>query len=134
MTGPGHDAPAPDAPAKAETWDALLERHTPDVQRAAHAIAGVVMTELPGAVVRFDPGNALLAFGTSGGMRDLVFALIPHARWVNLQLADGAILPDPDGLIEGTGRRIRHVKIHSADEADSDAVREIVRAEVATRR
>ena len=40
-------------------------------------------------------------------MRDLLFAIIPHAGWVNLQLADGALLPNPDGRIEGTGKRIR---------------------------
>ena len=65
----------------------------------------------PTSVVQFDPGNGLLAFGRSMQMRDLLFALIPHAGWVNLQLADGALLPNPDGLIEGTGKRIRHVKV-----------------------
>ena len=50
-------------------------------------------------------------------MRDLLFALIPHAGWVNLQLADGALLPNPDGLIEGTGKRIRHVKVRSMSAA-----------------
>ena len=28
-------------------------------------------------------------------MRDLLFAIIPHEAHVNLQLADGADLPDP---------------------------------------
>ena len=55
----------------------------------------VIREELPEVVVHFDPGNGLLAFGTSMKMRDLLFALIPHAGWLNLQLADGATLPDP---------------------------------------
>jgi hypothetical protein len=117
-----------------ETWDALLGARSPEVQAAARAIAGVVMAELPDAVVHFDRGNGLLAIGSSSAMRDLLFALIPHTSWVNLQLADGAVLPDPDGLIEGTGKRIRHVKIRSADAATSDAVRDIVRAQLAARR
>jgi hypothetical protein len=118
---------------KPETWDALLEQRSPEVQAAAHAIAGVVMAEFADAVVHFDRGDGLLAVGRTSAMSDLLFALIPHGRWVNLQLADGAVLPDPAGLIEGTGKRIRHVKIHSADLAASDAVREIVRAQVAAR-
>ncbi len=50
-------------------------------------------------------------------MRDLLFAIIPHKSCVNLQLADGAELPDPDGRIEGTGKRIRHVKVRSVEDA-----------------
>ena len=120
-------------PSKPETWDEVLERHTPEIQAAAHAMLGLLLEELPDAVVRFDRGNGLLAVGSGSGMRDLLFALIPHAGWLNLQLADGALLPDPDGLIEGTGKRIRHVKIRSADAAGSAAVRSVVRAEVAAR-
>ena len=119
---------------KAETWDALLERRTPEVQAAARALVGVVLAEAVGAVVHFDRGDGLLAIGTSSAMRDLLFALIPHTNWVNLQLADGAILPDPHGLIEGTGKRIRHVKVRSAEAAEAPALREVVRAQVAARR
>lgn len=120
-------------PLKPETWDDVLARHTPEIQAAAHAMLGVLLEELPDAVVRFDRGNGLLAVGTGSGMRDLLFALIPHAGWLNLQLADGADLPNPDGLIEGTGKRIRHVKIRSAEAAGSPAVRAAVQAEVAAR-
>ena len=120
-------------PAKPETWDEVLARHTPEIQAAAHAMLGVVLEELPDAVVRFDRGNGLLAVGTGSGMRDLLFALIPHAGWLNLQLADGADLPNADGLIEGTGKRIRHVKIRSAEAAASPAVRSAVMAQVAAR-
>ena len=66
-------------------------------------------------------------------MRDLLFALIPHAGWVNLQLADGAILPNPDGRIEGTGKKIRHIKVRSDEAAASDRVREAVRAQLSQR-
>jgi hypothetical protein len=124
----------PERPAKPETWDSQLEARSADVQESAQAIAGVLMAELPDGVVRFDRADGLLAFGTSSAMSDLLFALIPHSRWVNLQLADGAVLPDPDGLIEGTGKRIRHVKIHSAELALSPAVRQIVQAQITARK
>ena len=120
-------------PLKPETWDEVLARHTPEVQAAAHAMLGVLLEELQDAVVRFDRGNGLLAVGTGSGMRDLLFALIPHAGWLNLQLADGADLPNPDGLIEGTGKRIRHIKVRSAEAAVSPPVRAAVQAQVTAR-
>jgi hypothetical protein len=115
---------------KPQTWDAVLAKHDPVVVDAARAVERLVVDAVPAAVVQFDPGNALLAIGTSLKMRDLLFAIIPHRAHVNLQLADGVDLPDPSGLIEGTGKRIRHVKIRSVEAAASPAIRDIVRAQV----
>ncbi|MEW5992431.1 MAG: hypothetical protein AB1736_13955 [Chloroflexota bacterium] len=116
-----------------ETWDEVLAAHRADVVAAARVVQTVILEELPGVVVHFDRGNGLLAFGLSMRMRDLLFALIPHAGWLNLQLADGAFLPDPAGLIEGTGKRIRHVKLPTAEAAAAPAVRDLVRAQAAAR-
>lgn len=116
------------------TWDAVLAEHDPSVAAATRATEQVVVEALPAAVVRFDPGSGLLAVGLSSAMRDLLFALIPHRDRLNLQLADGVDLPDPARLIEGTGKRIRHVKIQSVEDARSPAVRAIVVAQVEARR
>ena len=116
---------------KPQSWDQLLAFHAPEVQAAAQVLEAVIRTELPDVVVRFDPGNGLLAFGRSMKMADLLYAIIPHAGWVNLQLADGALLPNPDGLIEGTGKKIRHIKVRSAERARSNPVRDAVRAQLA---
>jgi hypothetical protein len=116
---------------KYQSWDDNLASHTPDVQGAARMLEDVIRTELPDVAVQYDPGNGLLAFGRSMKMADLLFALIPHTSWVNLQLADGALLPNPDGLIEGTGKKIRHIKVHTAERARSNPVRDAVRAQIA---
>ena len=115
---------------KPQSWDEVLAFHTADVQAAARMLEDVIRTELPDVVVQFDPGNGLLAFGRSMAMRDLLFAIIPHAGWANLQLADGALLPNPDGLIEGTGKKIRHIKVATAERARSNPVRDAVRAQL----
>jgi hypothetical protein len=117
-------------PVKPQTWDAVLAEHDPAIADAARAVERLVVEAVPGPVVQFDPGNGLLAIGTSLKMRDLLFAIIPHRAHVNLQLADGVDLLDPTGIVEGTGKRIRHVKIRSVGAAASPAVRDIVRAQV----
>lgn len=116
---------------KFATWDENLASHAPEVQAAARALEAVIRETLPDVVVHYDAGNGLLAFGRSMKMRDLLFALIPHAGWVNLQLADGALLPNPDGLIEGTGKRIRHIKVRSAQAAADPRVRDAIRSQIA---
>jgi hypothetical protein len=109
----------------------ILEGNAPDVVATAHALRAAVKAALPDVVEQIDFGNGLLAFGRSMAMRDLLFAIIPHKAHVNLQLADGADLPNPDGSIEGTGKRIRHVKVRSVEAATSPAVRNAIDAQIA---
>ena len=115
---------------KFATWDENLASHSADVQAAARELEAAIRAALPEVVVHYDPGNGLLAFGRSMAMRDLLFAIIPHAGWANLQLADGALLSNPDGLIEGTGKKIRHVKVRTRAAAMSAPVRAAILAQL----
>ena len=127
---PGEDAAA--AALEADV-DRLLGEHPPELQAIERALRATIRTAFPGAVEQVDFANKLIAFGRSMKMRGLLFAIIAHKSHVNLQLADGADLPDPDGLIEGTGKRIRHVKIRSVEAASSAPVVAIVEAQLAAR-
>jgi hypothetical protein len=51
-----------------------------------------------------------------------------HAKWVNLGFNFGAVLPDPDRLLQGEGKVIRHVRIAQATDLEAAGVRELVRA------
>ena len=57
--------------------------------------------------------------------------IAPHRRHVNLGLADGAALPDPHGLLQGTGRRHRHVRIASEADLAHPGVRALLEAAAA---
>jgi hypothetical protein len=118
----------------AVAFDRHLDTTTPaGVAKIARAVRVTVLKDFPGAIEWFDPGNGLLAIGSRRAMRDLLFAIIPHKAHVNLQLADGAELPDPDGRIEGTGKRIRHVKVRSVEDAAAPWLHRVIAAELAYR-
>lgn len=119
-------------PVDAE-FEQLLATHTPEIAAIARALRSEVRAALPDGVEAVDFGNRLLAVGRSMKMRDLLFAIIPHTAHVNLQVADGADLPNPDGLIEGTGKRIRHVKVRSVGVASSPGVRAVIAAQIGQR-
>ena len=123
----------PDAVALEADVERLLAEHPPELQAIERALRSTIRAEFPDAVEQVDFANKLIAFGRSMKIRGLLFAIIAHQSHVNLQLADGAALPDPDGLIEGTGKRIRHVKIRSLEAASSPAVLAILRAQLAAR-
>jgi hypothetical protein len=117
--------------------DALLERHTPEVRRIFGELLRVCRDAMPGATEQLDLPDHLVAFGFGppGGVRvrDLAVALIPHAAHVNVQLADGAVLDDPAGIVEGTGKRIRHVKCRSVEDVARPALRQLLAQQAARR-
>jgi hypothetical protein len=47
---------------------------------------------------------------------------------VNVGFFCGAMLPDPAGLLEGSGKRMRHVKLHPGRELDTAALKDLVAA------
>ena len=116
----------------------LLEPHTPTVRDVFGAVRALARDVMPDAQEQVDLPDRVLAFGfgPAGGvrMRGLAVGLIPHTAHVNVQLADGALLDDPSGIVEGTGKRIRHVKCRSLDDVARPALRALLEEQAALKR
>ena len=60
---------------------------------------------------------------------DAAFAYVnAFTAHVNVGFFRGAELSDPDGLLEGTGKFMRHVKIRPGSEIDSEALMRLIHA------
>ena len=117
--------------------DTLLADSSSEVRAIFGELMRVCRDAMPSAVEQLDLPDRLLAFGfgSPGGtrLRDFAVALIPHSAHVNVQLADGALLDDPTGIVEGTGKRIRHVKCRSLDDVARPALRQLLVQQAARR-
>ena len=51
----------------------------------------------------------------------------PQKSWVNLGFYRGVDLPDPEGLLEGTGKGLRHVKVKKAEDIHTDTLQQLVK-------
>ena len=49
-----------------------------------------------------------------------------HPTHVNLGFFQGSSLPDPDRLLDGTGKALRHVRLLSPEDAVAPAVRDLI--------
>jgi hypothetical protein len=96
-----------------------------DLARRLIALVGEVY---PDAVVTVDGRD--IGFGSGPGYKGLVFVVTPHTKHVTLGLAGGAQLPDPAGLMEGSGRVHRHVKIREDADVARPAMRDLLTAAV----
>jgi len=60
---------------------------------------------------------------------DAAFAYVDaHAQHANIGFFFGAFLSDPAGLLEGAGKRMRHVKLRVDRRPDEDALSDLIRS------
>ena len=57
-----------------------------------------------------------------------IVSLIVMRKYVNLELWRGAHLDDPDKLLKGTGKDLRHIKLHKVADARSKSVAAMLKA------
>ena len=93
-----------------------------DIQSIALALRARVLGCMPDAhEVVWDATNAVsLVYTPSDDWQDGVAHIATYATRVNLGLNDGASLPDPLGILAGTGTRIRHVSFRSVDDVGAE--------------
>ncbi len=69
-----------------------------------------------------------LGYALTQSPLDRIIYIASARDHVTLGFFFGGNLPDPSHLLEGTGQRMRHVKVHNVDDAASSALAALVRA------
>src|SRR5438270_7559077 len=110
----------------------FLKPYGPAVTRLVVAVRRVVLEESPGAVeLIYDAYSAVSAgYSFTGRPSDCSIYVAAYPKGVNIGLRDGTAVPDPDRLLEGTGRRGRHVKIRDLADLARPGVRALIQAAV----
>ncbi len=97
----------------------FLDNYPAPVQDLALAVRALVFDLVPEARERVYTGWRIISFSFGGGTDGQFCAVQPNkgAGRVNLHFPAGIELADPGHLLEGDGKRMRHIKITSlADE------------------
>jgi len=117
------------------TFDELLEITEESQKETAVCLRETILSIHPEAVevVRLGDRAATYGLGPKKMSEGYVY-ILPHTNWVNLGFYKGADLPDPDGLLEGTGKMLRHIKIRAAAEADNPKIHTLIEAALAERK
>ena len=107
---------------------AFMSRYPPEIASLASAVLAKMRARLPGAVeLVYDNYNALVVgFGPTERSADAVFSIALYPRWINLFFLRGATLPDPQRLLKGSGKAVRHIVINDPADLDAPAVRELM--------
>lgn len=113
----------------AEARHAFLAGYSPEVAATEERACELVHEVIPNLVEKvYATGWKVIQLGATAAMNGRFIAVEPASKHVSLLFADGVDLPDPDHLLEGTGKRTRHVKLRSVADAERPAVRALVEA------
>ena len=110
--------------------DRFVDAYTPEVADIARKTLAKLRERLPHAIeLVYDNYNALACgFGPNERASDVIFSIALYPKYVTLFFLQGAKLPDPDGLLQGAGSTVRHIRLE--DEKTLD--RAVVKAMMAT--
>ena len=109
----------------------FLASYSGEVRAIALRTRALVLAAFSDAIEQLDIPARIVGYGVTRTYAGLVCAIAPQRTYVNLMFARGTTLPDPELLLEGTGKRARHVKLRSADDVDRPAVRMLLDAAIA---
>ncbi len=108
--------------------DDLLINASADVQAIFHKLHSMIMDGTPEAHQRIYLSQNHISYSLTGSMRDEVIYLVPMKKYVRLGFFWGINLPDLRHRLVGEGKRLRHVKIWTLDEAGQSDIRSLIEA------
>src|ERR1700733_8492234 len=109
-------------------FEDILVNAKPELRRICEALRHLIVSLHKGFVEVVWPKQRIASFGVGPKKMTEHYAYIGvQGSHVNLGFYHGASLPDPKGLLEGTGKELRHVKLRDVAAAKSDAVTALLR-------
>jgi len=106
----------------------LLAHFAPEVRNLALATRAYVFKMIPSIVEQVDVKARIIGYGYGPKYADMVCMIMPTKAGVNLGIAYASELPDPKNLLEGAGKRHRHVKLKSKSDLESAALKSLLKA------
>ncbi|HEV7746246.1 MAG TPA: DUF1801 domain-containing protein [Pyrinomonadaceae bacterium] len=107
----------------------FLKPYDREVQKLALEVRDLVLEEMaPCHENIYDAYSAVaIGYGPTDRASDGIFHIAVYTKGVNLGFNHGATLDDPDGILEGAGKQIRHIKIRTPADLTRPAVRAYLR-------
>ena len=104
-----------------------LEFEEPLEREEVAPLREIVQNIVPDADETVREGWKNVGYSFDGGMKTQFCAIAPLKTRVKLYFPDGVDLDDPTGVLEGSGKRMRHIKVTTTDQAESDVVKALIR-------
>jgi hypothetical protein len=106
--------------------NSFLSQYDQRVFGNALALREVLFANLPGVTEQIDVPAKMIAYCYGQKYAEMICTIIPSRKGLKLGFYKGADLPDPDRLLEGTGKISRYVDIKSTEQINSSALKNLI--------
>jgi len=109
----------------------FLSAYDRTIAGLALALREIILEEAPDASESiYRVYTVAVWFGFSGKMKDMFCYITTHAGHINLGFPRGATLPDPNHVLEGEGKAMRHIQFTSISSLERAFVRRYIQAAI----
>jgi hypothetical protein len=106
----------------------FLKRFDPAIRELALDARELVLRVLaPSNESILDVYAVAMNYGFSERMKDQAVYIAVYTKHVNLGFYWGARMDDPEGVLEGSGKQLRHIKIKSPTDLGTPLIRDYLR-------
>ncbi len=112
-----------------DEFEGLLKTTGPQVAALARQTKTLIQAIMPEVVEVVWPKQKISGYGVGPKKMSEQFCYIAlFKERINLGFYYGADLPDPENLLEGSGKTLRHIKISQPTQLENPAVRALMAA------
>ena len=120
-------------PSPSAQLDGFIAKFSPVIAAETHALLKKMRALMPGAVeMVYDNYYALvIGFCPVEKASEVILSLAVYPNHISLCFFAGDSLPDPEKLLQGSGKIARHIRLEDAKTLDRPAVKALIRAAIA---
>jgi hypothetical protein len=110
-------------------FEEIIAEASPRVEALARGTKALIQNVMPDVVEVPWPKQKIIGYGVGPKKMSEHFCYIGiFKNHVNLGFYYGAELPDPENLLEGSGKLLRHIKIARIEQLENPAIHRLVAA------
>jgi hypothetical protein len=111
-----------------QTVESIIPKYGEKTAVIAWQLRDLLLKELKGIQEIADQSLAMIGYGYGTGYKDLICTIMVSKQGVKLGFYKATELPDPSGLLTGSGKVHKYVVIASEDEVKNPAIKKMILA------
>ena len=109
----------------------FLSNYSEEVFANSLKLRTVLLKQLPDIIEQLDEPAKMIAYCYGQKYVDLICVIIPSKKGLKLGFNRGIELPDPDKLLQGSGKISRYVVIENEKQIQSAALKKLIKEALA---
>src|ERR1044071_1761889 len=106
-------------------FDEFFSGYSEEIFKHALQLRKILFANLPNIIEQIDLPAKMIAYCYGQKYAEMICTIIPSKKGLKLGFYKGVDLPDPDKLLEGTGKISRYVEIRSTEQLRSGALQKL---------